>query len=60
MARKPMVDTFDLASGRGAYDEYPVFPPGRLIEVVGCHDDDGPGAVLQTGGCPMEIGRAHV
>ena len=29
MARKPMVDTFELASGRGPYDEFPVFPPGR-------------------------------
>lgn len=29
MARKTSVDTFELATGRGAYDEYPIFPPGK-------------------------------
>ena len=29
MARKTSVDTFELAASRGAYDEYPIFPPGK-------------------------------
>ncbi|HXQ53844.1 MAG TPA: hypothetical protein VN802_22320 [Stellaceae bacterium] len=29
MARKPQVDTFEIAASRGAYDEYPVFGPGK-------------------------------
>jgi 3-hydroxyanthranilate 3,4-dioxygenase len=29
MARKTSVDTFEVAGSRGAYDEYPIFPPGK-------------------------------